>query len=46
MLPLRRPITWVKLPDDLLRWGIERGFMNPDGTPNLPEGDPCVTLVR
>lgn len=33
-------------PEDLLRWQIERGYMNPDGTPRLPEGDPCVTLVR
>jgi hypothetical protein len=29
-----------------LRWGVERGFLNLDGTPKLPEGEPCVTIVR
>jgi hypothetical protein len=29
-----------------LRWGVDRGLLNPDGTPKLPEGDPCVTIVR
>lgn len=29
-----------------LRWDVEHGFANPDGTPKLPEGDPCVTIVR
>jgi len=33
-------------PQERLRFGIERGLLNPDGTPKLPEGDPCVTIVR
>lgn len=28
-----------------IRWSIEHGFMNPDGSVKLPEGDPCVTRV-
>lgn len=28
-----------------IRWEIEHGFMNPDGSVKLPEGDPCVTRV-
>jgi hypothetical protein len=31
--------------DDHVRFGVERGFLNPDGTPKLPESDPCVTPV-
>jgi hypothetical protein len=31
--------------DEHIRFGIERGFLNSDGTPKTPEGDPCVTRV-
>lgn len=31
--------------DEHLRFGVERGFLEPDGTPKVPEGDPCVTSV-
>jgi hypothetical protein len=31
--------------EDHVRFGVERGFLHPDGTPRLPEGDPCVTPV-
>jgi hypothetical protein len=31
--------------DEHVRFGVERGFLHPDGTPKLPEGDPCVTRV-
>jgi hypothetical protein len=31
--------------DEHVRFGVERGFLHPDGTPKLPEGDPCVTPV-
>lgn len=33
-------------PEERLRWEVEQGLRNPDGTPKLPEGDPCVTIVR
>ena len=36
----------AKTPEERLRFGVERGLLNPDGTPRLPEGDPCVTIVR
>lgn len=26
-------------------FGIEAGFLNADGSPKLPEGDPCVTAL-
>jgi hypothetical protein len=26
-------------------FGIKAGFLNADGSPKLPEGDPCVTAV-
>ncbi len=32
--------------EEWLRWHVEHGVLNPDGTPKLPEGDPCVTIVR
>lgn len=32
-------------PEQHLRFGIERGFLDDDGTPRLPVGDPCVTSV-
>lgn len=32
--------------EERLRFGIEHGLLNPDGTPKLPDGDPCVTIVR
>lgn len=31
--------------EEHIRFGVERGYLNPDGTPKLPEGDPCVTRV-
>jgi hypothetical protein len=31
--------------EERIRWNIDRGFMNPDGSWRLPEGDPCVTRV-
>jgi hypothetical protein len=31
--------------DEHVRFGVERGFLHSDGTPKLPEGDPCVTPV-
>lgn len=31
--------------DEHVSFGVERGFLHPDGTPKLPEGDPCVTRV-
>jgi hypothetical protein len=36
----------AKTPEEHLRFGIERGLLNPDGSPKLPEGDPCVTILR
>lgn len=36
----------AETPEERLRWGIERGVLNPDGTWKLPEGDPCVTIIR
>lgn len=36
----------AKSPEEHLRFGVERGLLNADGTPKLPEGDPCVTFVR
>lgn len=42
MMALFRAMT----PEDRLRFGVERGLLNADGTPKLPEGDPCVTIVR
>lgn len=32
--------------EECMSWEIERGLLNADGTPKLPEGDPCVTIVR
>lgn len=32
--------------EERLRWDVEHGLRNVDGTPRLPEGDPCVTIVR
>ncbi|MBC8069010.1 MAG: hypothetical protein IAG13_11810 [Deltaproteobacteria bacterium] len=32
--------------EEYLRWGLERGFLHPDGTLRHPEGDPCVTMIR
>jgi hypothetical protein len=29
--------------EELIRFGVERGVLNPDGTPKPIEGDPCVT---
>lgn len=26
-------------------YGIRVGFLNEDGSPKLPEGDPCVTSI-
>lgn len=34
-----------KTREERIRFGVERGLLNPDGTPKLPEGDPCVTIV-
>ena len=31
--------------DEYLALGIRAGFLNADGTPKLPDGDPCVTAV-
>lgn len=35
-----------KTREERIRFGVERGLLNPDGSPRLPEGDPCVTIVR
>ncbi len=32
--------------EEQLRFWIEKGLMNPDGTWRLPDGDPCVTRVE
>ncbi len=32
--------------EERVRWDIEHGLLNADGTPRLPEGDPCVTMLR
>lgn len=32
-------------PEDRVRVGVSGGFMNPDGTPRDPEGDPAVSIV-
>jgi hypothetical protein len=42
MMAIFRAMT----PEERLRWDVEQGLRNPDGTPKLPEGDPCVTIVR
>jgi hypothetical protein len=31
--------------EEHIRFGVERGVLNPDGTPKPLKGDPCVTLV-
>jgi Arc/MetJ-type ribon-helix-helix transcriptional regulator len=36
----------VETPEERLRFDVEHGLRNPDGTWKLPEGDPCVTIVR
>ena len=36
----------LKTLEERIRFGVERGLLHPDGTPKLPEGDPCVTIVR
>jgi len=28
-----------------LEFGVQAGFLEPDGSPKLPEGDPCVTAL-
>ncbi len=33
-------------PQEHLRFGVQHGLLNPDGTHRLPEGDPCVTRVE
>lgn len=32
--------------EERIRWGVERGLLHEDGSPKLPEGDPCVTPVE
>ncbi|MEM9453778.1 MAG: hypothetical protein AAGF11_06335 [Myxococcota bacterium] len=43
----QRMMEWFRgmTREEHIRFGIERGVRNPDGTPKLPEGDPCVTRV-
>ena len=35
-----------RTPEEHLRFGVEHGLLNPDGTWRLPDGDPCVTRVE
>lgn len=43
----QRMMEWFRgmTREEHIRFGIERGMLNADGTPKLPEGDPCVTRV-
>jgi len=43
-----RMMTVLDQMDDAeyIAFGHEAGFLNPDGSPTLPEGDPCVTLLE
>jgi hypothetical protein len=43
----QRMMAWFKgmSREEHLKFEIEAGLRNPDGTFKLPEGDPCVTRV-
>lgn len=32
--------------EEYLQFGVEHGYLRPDGSLILPEGDPCVTRIR
>jgi hypothetical protein len=42
----RKEVADRLLDGESFRFGVERGLLNPDGSPKLPESDPCVTIVR
>jgi hypothetical protein len=41
----QRMMAWFRAmtPEERLRFGVENGLLNPDGTHRIPEGDPCVS---
>jgi hypothetical protein len=43
----QRMMEWFRgmTREEHIRFGVERGVLNADGTPKPLEGDPCVTQV-